>query len=149
VINELVISCQLSVKTNYLGAKIMTIINATPHTITLVSKQGVEQDSRKQFLGNKEKIVILKEIPASGILPRVKMSNEPAEPIDGIPVETVIYGEIEGLPDPVDGTFYIVSGLVAAAASKQGRTDCLAPGAIVRDEANPSSILGCLFLQKP
>ena len=127
----------------------MTIINATPHTITLVSKQGVEQDSRKQFLGNKEKIVILKEIPASGILPRVKMSNEPAEPIDGIPVETVIYGEIEGLPDPVDGTFYIVSGLVAAAASKQGRTDCLAPGAIVRDEANPSSILGCLFLQKP
>jgi hypothetical protein len=125
------------------------IINATPHTITLVSKQGVEQDSRKQFLGNKETIVVLKEIPASGILPRVKMSNEPAEPIDGIPVETVIYGEIEGLPDPVDGTFYIVSGLVAAAASKQGRTDCLAPGALVRDKANPSSILGCLFLQKP
>jgi hypothetical protein len=125
------------------------IINATPHTITLVSKQGVEQDSRKQFLGNKETIVILKEIPASGILPRVKMSNEPAEPIDGIPVETVIYGEIEGLPDADGETFYIVSGLVAAAASKQGRTDCLAPGALVRDESNPSNILGCLFLQKP
>jgi hypothetical protein len=127
----------------------MTIVNATPHTITILNKAGITQDAKKQFLGNKEKIVILKEIPASGILPRVKMTNEPAGEIDGIPVETVIYGEIEGLPDPVDGTFYIVSGLVAAAASKQGRTDCLAPGAIVRDEANPSSILGCLFLQKP
>jgi hypothetical protein len=127
----------------------MTILNATPHTITLVSKQGVEQDSRKQFLGNKEKIVILKEIPTSGIIPRVSMSNSPAGEIDGIPVETVIYGEIEGLPEYQEGIYYIVSGLVAAAASKQGRTDCLAPGAIVRDESNPSNVLGCLFLQKP
>ncbi len=93
--------------------------------------------------------MVLKEIPASGILPRVKMSNEPAEPIDGIPVETVIYGDIEGLPDADGETFYIVSGLVAAAAIRQGRTDCLAPGAIVRDESNPSNVLGCLFLQKP
>jgi hypothetical protein len=125
------------------------IINATPHTITLVSKQGVEQDSRKQFLGNKEKIVILKEIPASGILPRVKMSNEPAEPIDGIPIESVIYGEIEGLPEYQEEVCYIVSGLVASAAAKIGRVDCLAPGALVRDKNNPSLILGCLFLQKP
>jgi hypothetical protein len=127
----------------------MTIINATPHTITILDRTGIIQDAKKQFLGTKETIVILKEIPASGILPRVKMSNEPAEPIDGIPVETVIYGEIEGLPDYQEGVYYIVSGLVAAAASKQGRTDCLATGALVRDEANPSSILGCLFLQKP
>jgi hypothetical protein len=125
------------------------IINATPHTITILNKAGITQDAKKQFLGNKKAIVVLKEIPASGILPRVKMSNEPAEPIDGIPVETVIYGDIEGLPDADGETFYIVSGLVAAASSKQGRTDCLAPGAIVRDESNPSNVLGCLFLQKP
>jgi hypothetical protein len=125
------------------------IINATPHTITILNKAGITQDEKKQFLGNKEAIVVLKEIPVSGILPRVKMSNEPAEPIDGIPVETVIYGDIEGLPDADGETFYIVSGLVAAAASKQGRTDCLAPGALVRDKNNPGLILGCLFLQKP
>jgi len=123
------------------------IINATPHTITLVSKQGVEQDNRRQFLA--ETVEVIKEIPPSRILPRVSMSNSPAGEIDGIPVESVIYGEIEGLPEYQEGIYYIVSGLVAAAASKQGRTDCLAPGAIVRDEANPSSILGCLFLQKP
>jgi hypothetical protein len=126
------------------------IINATPHTITILNKEaGITQDEKKQFLGNKEAIVVLKEIPASGILPRVKMSNEPAEPIDGIPVETVIYGEIEGLPEYQEEVYYIVSGLVATAAAKIGRTDCLAPGALVRDKNNPGLILGCLFLQKP
>lgn len=125
------------------------LVNATPHNITILDKTGITQDAKKQFIASKESIVILKEIPASGILPRVKMTNETAGEIDGIPVEAVIYGEIENLPDPVDGTFYIVSGLVAAAASQQGRKDCLAPGALVRDAENPSNILGCLFLQKP
>jgi hypothetical protein len=69
--------------------------------------------------------------------------------IDSIPVESVTYGEIEGLPDYQEGVYYIVSGLVAAAAAKIGRTDCLAPGGLVRDKNNPGLILGCLFLQKP
>jgi hypothetical protein len=126
------------------------IINATPHTITILNKEaGITQDAKKQFLGTKETIVVLKEIPASGILPRVKMTNEPAGEIDGIPIESVIYGEIEGLPDYQEGVHYIVSSLVAAAAAKIGRKDCLAPGALVRDKNNPSLILGCLFLQKP
>lgn len=123
------------------------IINATPHKISLVSRQGVEQDSKKQFLA--ETVEILKEIPPSGILPRVSMSNSPAGEIDGILVESVVYGEIEGLPEFQEGVYYIVSGLVAAAAAKIGRVDCLAPGALVRDKNNPSVILGCLFLQKP
>ena len=123
------------------------IINATPHKITLVSKQGVEQDSKKQFLA--ETVEILKEIPPSGILPRVSMTNSPTGEIDGIPVESVVYGEIEGLPEYQDDVYYIVSGLVAAASARVGRTDCLAPGALVRDKNNPAVILGCLFLQKP
>lgn len=121
------------------------IINATPHAITIVSREGVQQDAKKQFLA--ETVEVLKEIPPSGILPRVSMSNSPAGEIDGIPIEVVIYGEIEGLPEYQEGTFYIVSGLVAAAAVPAGRTDCLAPGALVRDKNNPSNILGCLFLQ--
>ena len=123
------------------------IINATPHKITLVSKQGVEQDSKKQFLA--ETVEVVKEIPPSGILPRVSMSNSPAGEIDGIPVESVVYGEIEGLPEFQYGVYYIVSGLVASASAKIGRVDCLAPGALVRDKNNPAVILGCLFLQKP
>ena len=123
------------------------IINATPHAITIVSKKGVEQDSKKQFLA--ETVEVVREIPSSGILPRVSMSNSPAGEIDGLPIESVVYGEIEGLPEYQKGVYYIVSGLVAAAAAKVDRVDCLAPGALVRDKNNPSLILGCLFLQKP
>ena len=123
------------------------IINATSHVITLVSKQGVEQDSKKQFFA--ETVETIKEIPPSGILPRVSMKNSPAGNIDNTPIESVVYGEIEGLPESQEGVYYIVSGLVADAAAKIGRTDCLAPGALVRDKNNPSLILGCLFLQKP
>jgi hypothetical protein len=123
----------------------MTLINATPHSITLVSRRGVEQDNRRQFLA--ETVEILREIPPSGILARVSMVNFPAGEIDGIAIESVTYGEIEGLPEPQEGVFYIVSGLVANAAAKIGRVDCLAPGALVRDKSNPGTILGCLFLQ--
>lgn len=126
----------------------MKLINATPHEITLLSRDGVEQDAKKQFLASASEIKVLQKIPPAGILPRVAMSNNPVEPIEGIPVEAVTYGEIEGLPEAEEGVFYIVSGLVAAAAAKQGRADCLAPGALVRDKDNPSAILGCLFLQK-
>jgi hypothetical protein len=123
----------------------MTLINATPHSITLVSREGVEQDNRRQFLA--ETVEILREIPPSGILARVSMVNLPAGEIDGIAIESVTYGEIEGLPEPQEGLYYIVSGWVAAAAAEIGRKDCLAPGALVRDKNNPSLILGCLFLQ--
>jgi hypothetical protein len=48
------------------------------------------------------------------------------------------FGEITGLPAPLPDTIYIVSGIVAAAAKKQGRTDCVAPASghpeCVRDE---------------
>ena len=124
----------------------MTLINATPHSITLVSRRGVEQDPKKQFLTDKT-VEILREIPPSGFLARVSMVNLPAGEIDGIPIESVTYGEIEGLPEPQKGVYYVVSGLVAAAAAKIGRVDCLAPGALVRDKSNPGTILGCLFLQ--
>jgi hypothetical protein len=125
----------------------MTIINATPHTITILDRTGIIQDAKKQFLA--ETVEIMRSIPPSGILPRVSMSNSPCGGIDGIPIESVIYGEIEGLPEYQEEVYYIVSGLVAAAAAKIGRVDCLAPGALVRDKNNPGLILGCLFLQKP
>lgn len=121
----------------------MTLINATPHSITLVSRRGVEQDSKKQFLAEAKAVEILKEIPPSGIHPRVSIVTGE---IDGIPIESIVYGEIEGLPKYQEGIFYIVSGLVANAAAMIGRKDCLTPGALVRDKKT-GVILGCLFLQ--
>lgn len=127
----------------------MKLINATPHQITILSRTGVEQDAKKQFLASASEIEVLQKIEPSGILPRVAMTNKPVEPIAGIPVEEVTYGEIEGLPELEHDVYYIVSGLVAQAAVKLGRCDCLAPGALVRDKDNSSNVLGCLFLQKP
>lgn len=74
------------------------------------------------------------------------MVNFPAGEIDGIAIESVTYGEIERLPKYQEGIYYIVPELVAAAATKIGRTDCLTPGALVRDKKT-GVILGCLFLQ--
>ena len=42
-------------------------------------------------------------------------------------ISTVFYGEIENLPEPKEGTIYIVSALVLAAAKEKGRTDVVSP----------------------
>jgi hypothetical protein len=49
------------------------------------------------------------------------------------------FGEVTNLPEPVEGTLYIVSGLVLTAAKALGRVDCVAPATghpgVVRSEA--------------
>ncbi len=119
------------------------IVNATPDVITLVSRQGVEQDSKKQFFA--EAVEVLEEIPPSGIHLRVSIVTGE---IDGIAIKSIVYGEIERLPKYQEGIYYIVPELVANAAARIGRTDCLALGGLVRDKSNPEVILGYLFLQK-
>ena len=124
----------------------------TPHDIVILDPAyGIEQDPKtKQFLGDKTKIKIIATIVAEKRpLPRVAMANTPDGAIENVPIEKVTYGAIENLP-PSDGeTIFIVSGLTAAAAAREGRTDVLAPGAIVKDLENPSNVLGALFLQRP
>ena len=40
---------------------------------------------------------------------------------------SVSYGDIVGLPEPKEGTIYIVSAIVLNAAKAKGRQDCVAP----------------------
>jgi len=49
--------------------------------------------------------------------------------IDGVevPVEEQTFGEIQGLPAPEEGVYYVVSTLVLTAAKAAGRQDVLAP----------------------
>lgn len=54
------------------------------------------------------------------------------------------YGEVVGLPDPIEGTIYIVSALVAQLT--KDRNDLYLPGNIVRDSRG--KIIGCLNLCK-
>ena len=79
----------------------MNIINLTPHAINIA-------------LGDRNL-----EIPASGQVARCAVKSAPAGfiPVDGvqIPVVQNQFGEVEGLPEPVEGTILLVSALVGSA----------------------------------
>ena len=59
--------------------------------------------------------------------------------VNGIALSRVTFGEVTGLPDPVEGTLYIVSALVRSALP--ARTDLASPGDLVRDAAG--AVIGC------
>lgn len=98
-----------------------TIVNLTPHAVSLISPDGTTR-----------------EFPSQG-LARVAVTRAVIGEIDGTPVCRSIFGQVEGLPEPAPNTFYIVSMLVAQAA--RNRTDLICPDNLVRDEAG--RIVGC------
>lgn len=80
----------------------MKFANFTPHTIVLNS--GVE-------------------LPSVGV---ARVANT-FSTFDANGVCDVHFGDIEGLPEPQEGTLFVVSILVLSAAKAAGRTDCVAP----------------------
>ena len=60
----------------------------------------------------------------SGIIPRLETLEKEAPSIGGFPCVTQTMGQVQGLPEPTDGTFLIVSGMVFAASD---RGDLIAP----------------------
>lgn len=92
----------------------MRLINLTPHEVTIALPDGR-----------------MITIPPSGRVARVSTVQEiigTVETPDGyaIPVVETRFGEIDGLPEPEDGTIYIVSSLVAQAVAGR-REDVMAP----------------------
>ena len=78
----------------------MKFVNLTPHAISL--------NCGTTF-------------PPSGIVARVSTRHTP---FDGDGIAELSFGEVADLPDPEEGTIYIVSGLVASAAK---RADVVSP----------------------
>ena len=103
----------------------MKLVNLTPHTINFVKDDGSP----------------LMSIKSSGIC-RVSCSTVVTGEIDGIPTTTNKYGEVEGLPNPEDGTIYIVSALVAGRCTD--RDDVFIPNESVRNDKG--QIIGCKSL---
>ena len=103
----------------------MTFINLTPHTLNVHT--------------NNQTLVI----PPSGEIARVASVSVEAEAIGDVPTVRTQLGEVTGLPDPVEGVFLIVSGMVASAAP---RGDVLSPGDLVRDEGGRP--IGCRGLRR-
>lgn len=105
----------------------IVLVNMTPHNLDIIQVDGNTLT-----------------VAPSGIVPRCSSREE----IDGtigdlIQITRQTLGEVEGLPDPVPGAFYIVSRLVASAAN---RPDLLVPGPLVRDDQG--RVIGCKGLSR-
>lgn len=93
----------------------MKFVNLTQHDLTIVIESGNDL-----------------VLPASGEVARVTFSTQQVDRIDGIPIYKTIYEpEVVGLPEPEDGTIFIVSSLAAQTAK---RHDVLAPTKLIRDD---------------
>jgi len=84
-------------------------------------------------------------IPTSGIEARVTNPNKYLGPINGIPVfadnnEAVIIG----LPDPIEGTMYIVSNLVLNFCNN--RSDVYGVGSTIKGDNK--QVIGCRGFRK-
>lgn len=100
--------------------------NFTPHPISVVNAEGET----------------VKVFTPEGLV-RLKATTEPAGfEVDGVPVTKTVFGEPEGLPEPQEGIFLIVSQIVKTALPQ--RADLLVPAEVVRD--SEGKILGCKSL---
>jgi hypothetical protein len=89
----------------------MNIVNCTPHTINHRPDVGVE---------------IVYEY--TGHVPRVNIHIEQVQEVPHLVRRT--HGDVVGLPEPVEGTMYIVSKMVADAVR---RPDLIVPVNFVRE----------------
>lgn len=93
----------------------MKFVNLTQHDLTIVLENG-------------DGLVL----PASGEVTRVTFSTQQVDEVIGIPIfKTVYEPEVTGLPEPEDGTIFIVSSLAAQTVK---RRDVLAPTKLIRDD---------------
>ena len=94
-----------------------TLVNLTPHAITLFKVTG-------------ESVTI----EASGVVARCAVNTTQVGLLDGVKVNTTSFGEVQGLPDPVEGTYYVVSAMVLTALHGS-RSDVLGVSEYVRNES--------------
>lgn len=112
------------------GGGMVKLINLTPHTVNLYVA-----------VGNREDAAIF-AIPPTGTIARCSVQREMLGRVGGSPVYRPAYGEVEELPPPEPGTYYLVSALVAQACPD--RHDLLIPDDTIRDDQG--RIIGCRAL---
>ena len=96
--------------------KCVKIVNLTPHAITIILPDG-------------QKL----EIPPSGTVARVSVKAKEVGKLEyagmEVPIVKLEYGDVVGLPEPQEGTIYLVSTLVLMALKDKGikRNDVFSP----------------------
>jgi hypothetical protein len=119
-----------------MGMNGVGFINLTPHKVVIFDEKGER---------------VLMEIPPSGMVARVSTVSRVVGEIAGVPVRKTEYGEIENLPDPMPGVYYIVSTIVLIALREKGivRPDVLSPDtnqdSAVRD--SEGRVIGVKYFQ--
>lgn len=73
---------------------------------------------------------------------RVSCESRKVGTIEGVDIYENVYGEVTGLPEYQEGTYYVVSAMVRQALPH--RKDLLSPGQLIRNEAGQP--VGCLGL---
>ncbi len=102
-----------------------TLVNCTPHAINIKTENGTVS------------------VPASGNVARVETTVVPVSELDnGVQIVKTVFNtdKVTGLPEPKEGTFYIVS-LITLQALEGIRNDLFAPGNLIRDKEG--NIVGC------
>ena len=101
------------------------IINLTPHAVNLVKPDGSIVTFESQGIARAAQTVV------------------DAGTVNGFRLVRTTFGAPECLPEPQEGTFYIVSAILVSAARNAGRSvaDLLLPAETVRDETG--RITGC------
>ena len=130
------------------GASV-TLVNLTPHNIVICDEncKPILLIPRSGTVARvKQTRKIIKTIRVRGI--RIQKSNAEAELVEvEVPISRNEYGEVEGLPEPREGVYYIVSMMVAQALPH--RRDLLipdtGPDSACRDENG--RIIGVKYLQ--
>ncbi len=103
------------------------LVNCTPHDIVLISGEKTYTIPSAWVARVSEKFVDVVESERSDDLVVAIMSRQ--------------FGEVTGLPEPKEGTKYIVSVMVKSACPE--RKDLVQPAGFVRD--GNGHILGCSF----
>ena len=103
------------------------IINATGHKIVILTPDSTPDNYK-----------IVQEIEPSDLVLRRREENVCKGTVNGVPCYHKEFKEIEGLPAPQEGVYYIVSAI----CYDPSRTDLLIP-LTLRDAKDRSHILGC------
>ena len=148
--------------TNVLIPKVRKVRNFTPHDVTVVMESGsltFPSEGVARCATTREVIdVVYTRGPGSpcgrcgnmsdsttcdyAIVPDAFQdeSRGQCRPLFSIKINSTSFGEVDGLPEPQEGTIFIVSALVAQAL-KGARDDLVVPDDTVRDDRGV--IIGC------
>jgi hypothetical protein len=120
------------------------LVNLTPHPVAVVRILEDDLDAEPE---------VVLELPPSGVVARCSEHARVEQELDltaqagrylAVPVLRMRLGPVQGLPPPSDGTWFVVSRIVAEA--RPDRDDLLVPARMVR--APDGRVLGCAALSR-